>query len=105
MWNLYQPKAINEIGHQAEVFVMSPTYPRFLERFRPSLKRFNDRPAEYDFMGVKFHVIKGWVAHPVFTRWKFSPRFPRLAGRLICWSVESRLLRGCAIQTGRVAGA
>lgn len=92
MWNRHQPAGINEIGHRAEVFVLSPSYPRFLERFRPSLKRFNDRPRQYDFMDVRFHVVKGWVPHPVFVRWKIAARFPRLAGRLISWSVERELL-------------
>ena len=93
IWNRHQPNGINEIGHHAEVFVMSPSFPRFLERFRPTLRKFNDRPHRYDFQGVRFNAIKGWVAHPVLMNTKVSPKFPRLAGRLICWNVERKLLQ------------
>lgn len=93
MWNVNQPKAINEIGHRGEVFAMSLWGPRFLERWFPKLKRYNDRPAKFEFHGVTFHIFKGIMPPPVWVRWNIANRFPRLAGRLICWSIESRLLK------------
>src|SRR3954468_15680092 len=91
MFNRHQPNGLNQIGHHAEVFVMSPRFPRILEKIRPSLKRFRERPSEYEFMGVKFHVFKGRVAHPLWTRWKIAPWWPKLAEWLTSWTVEGRL--------------
>lgn len=93
MWNVYQPQAINQIGHRGEVFGMTMSGPRLMERWIPKLKRHNDRPDKFEFFDVTFHVTKGYMPPPVWLRWKVAPRYPRLAESLIHWSVESALLK------------
>lgn len=93
LWNVDQARAINQLGHSCEIFGMSMSSPRFVERWIPKLKKFNDRPHHYAFKDVQFHVVKGLMPPPVWVRWNIAHRSPRLAQWLIHWSVESRLLK------------
>ncbi|MBL0927337.1 MAG: glycosyltransferase [Phycisphaerales bacterium] len=93
VYTRHMAHALNEIGHPTEVFTPTMSSPRFVERFVPKLKRFNDRPDHYEYDGVRFHSIKGYMPHQVYLRWKVSPRFPRLSARLIGATVTGGLIR------------
>lgn len=98
VYTRHQADAINTCGYPApggsrcEVFIPSISSPRWMERFIPKLKTFNDRPRLYEYRGVTFNVVRGCFPTPWWMRWNVAPRFPRLCETIITWSFERRLL-------------
>lgn len=94
----HQADAINTCGYppeggsRCEVFIPSLATPRWVERFVPKARVFNDRPDTYVYKDVTFHTVKASFPHPVWVRWKVSPRWPRLGERLVSRPVERRML-------------
>ncbi|HVZ94461.1 MAG TPA: glycosyltransferase family 4 protein [Phycisphaerales bacterium] len=95
---VYTPHQANAIGASGknatcEIFVVSMSTPRWLEKLIPKARAFNERPDNYVYQGATFHTVRGYFPHPVALRWRLSPRFPRFASRLITWSIEMKLER------------
>jgi glycosyltransferase involved in cell wall biosynthesis len=67
--------------------------PPLLDRVHAGFRRLRSRPGEYEFDGVPVHVVRGPYPHPVFLRWKMTPRAPALAGEWVKRAVIGRLER------------
>ena len=96
-YNLRQAEALNAIGCVAEIFVCTPKAPRFLELFKPSLKRLNDRPAEWTYQGVRGHAVRSYFLHPEWVRTRVAERRPRIAEWLMRIAYRRKLLRELAL--------
>ncbi len=96
MLAVYWPKmaaALKRAGAHTEIFYIGMRAPRFLEPLSAKARLFNERPDDYEYQGVQFHSIRGYYPHPVFLRWKVSPRWPHLGAWSIKRAVFGRLMR------------
>jgi glycosyltransferase involved in cell wall biosynthesis len=92
-YNISQAKAFRALGVETEIFSPMMFIPPLLDRVHGGFRRLRARPAEYEFEGVPVHVVRGPYPHPVFLRWKVTPRAPRLAGEWVKRAVFGRMQR------------
>jgi glycosyltransferase involved in cell wall biosynthesis len=92
-YNISQAKAFRALGVETEIFSPMMFIPPLLDRVHGGFRRLRSRPAEYQFEGIPIHVVRGPYPHPVFLRWKVTPRAPRLAAAWVKRAVMGRMER------------
>ncbi|MEA2734093.1 MAG: hypothetical protein QOE14_544, partial [Humisphaera sp.] len=95
-FNISQAKALRRLGVETEIFAPMMFIPPLLDRVHASFRRLRSRPSEYQFEDVPIHVVRGPYPHPVFLRWKVTPRAPALAAAWVKWAVIGRMARRIA---------
>jgi glycosyltransferase involved in cell wall biosynthesis len=92
-YNISQARALRALDAETEIFSPMIYIPPLLDRASGAFRRLRSRPTEYQFEGVPIHVVRGPYGHPVFLRWRVTPRAPALAGEWVKRAVIGRLER------------
>src|SRR5688572_8947048 len=75
-YNISQANALRALGAETAIFSPMIFIPPLLDRAHAGFRRLRARPDRYEFEGVSVHVVRGAYPHPVFLRWKVTPRAP-----------------------------
>ena len=92
-YNISQTKAFRALGVETEIFSPMIFIPPLLDRVHGGFRRLRARPTDYAVDGVPIHVVRGPYPHPVFLRWRVTPRAPLLAGEWVKCAVFGRMER------------
>ena len=76
LYNVDQARALNEAGHQTEIFSIAPALPRALRVLGGAIERQLNRPTRYDWNGVPISTVRAPAAYPDVVRAKLCRTRP-----------------------------
>jgi len=91
LYNVRQASALTELGAPTRLFALSPRIPAALAALHPTLRRFRNRPTEYEFEGVPVRTVRGWMPPRNLIRRHLYGWSPGGTARLLRWGFARRL--------------